>query len=172
MSKGLRVTLVTIGGFVAVAALLLIGMNIGRATAFATGFWSDDFKGFRPDHDYPHGASMMSSSALHFAYGNSMMAPGMLGVGMMGMMGEHVEPADNAELPVGAQEAVEIAQRYLDTHLPGAEAEDSPDPYYGYYTLHVERDGKVVGMLSVDGITGQVWPHAWHGELLEMSDHE
>ncbi len=167
MSKGLRVTLLTIGGIVAVAALLLIGMNIGRATAFATGFWSDDFKGLRPDLDYPHRASMMGSSALHFAYGNSMM-----GVGMMGMMGEHVEPAGNAELQVGPQEAVEIAQRYLDANLPGAEAEDSPDPYHGYYTLHVERNGKVVGMLSVDGITGQVWPHAWHGELLEISDRE
>ncbi|MFV1859224.1 MAG: hypothetical protein ACC647_07725 [Anaerolineales bacterium] len=162
MSKGIRVTLLTIGGIVAVAVLLLIGMNIGRATALDTGFWSDDFKGLRPDLDYPLGASMMSSSALHFAYGNS----------MMGMMGEHLEPADNAELPVGPQEAVEIAQRYLDAHLPGAEAEDSPDPFHGYYTLHIKQNGKVVGMLSVDGTTGQVWPHAWHGELLETSDDE
>jgi hypothetical protein len=91
---------------------------------------------------------------------------------MLEMMGEQADTVDFADLPVSPQEAVEVAQRYLDATLPGAEANKNPDPFYGYYTLHIERDGKVVGMLSVNGTTGQVWPHTWHGELLEMLDHE
>jgi hypothetical protein len=294
MSKGLQITLLTIGGIVAGAALLLIGMNIGRAAAFSSNVWPDGFSVLRADRDYPYSGSMMDSLALDFRYGNSMLVSGMMGYahagvpygsgmmgqfsgetllgiqpvevgearlaveyyleeldledlevsevmvfdnhayvqvfeqssgigalellvdpmtlavypehgpammwnlkyspmsgfggfGMMGMMGafnfgsedsmlemmeEQAEVVDFADLPVGPQEAVESAQRYLDAYLPGAEADDTPDPFYGYYTLHIERDGEVVGMLSVNGTTAQVWPHTWHGELLEMSDHE
>jgi len=66
--------------------------------------------------------------------------------------------------------AVEAAQRYLDTSLPGAKAEDKADPFYGYYTLHILRDGKTVGMLSVNGYTQQVFVHTWHGDFVEMSE--
>lgn len=278
----------------AVAAVLLIGMNIGRAAAFTSNVWSDGFSVLRADPDHPYSGSMMGSTALDFHNGNSMLVSGMMGysqaglpygTGMMGqfggeallgiqpvevgqaraavqsylkqlgledlevgevmvfdnhayvqvfeqgsgigalellvdpvtlavypehgpgmmwnqkygsmagfgsfgmmgmmdgfnfnfyesmleMMGEQTDVFDIGDLPVGPQEAVEVAQRYLDAYLPGAEADDNPDPFYGYYTLHIERDGKVVGMLSVNGTTGQVWPHTWHGELLEMSDHE
>ena len=53
--------------------------------------------------------------------------------------------------------------------LPILTADEHADPFYGYYTLHVNRDGQTVGMLSVNGYTGQVFPHTWHGKLLEMS---
>ena len=39
-----------------------------------------------------------------------------------------------------------------------------------YYTLHSERDGKVVGMLSVNASTGAVWYHWWHGPSLRMAE--
>ncbi len=41
--------------------------------------------------------------------------------------------------------------------------------FYGYYTIDVERDGKIIGMLSVNGYTKQVFLHTWHGDFIEMS---
>jgi hypothetical protein len=92
--------------------------------------------------------------------------PGMMG----GMMGGATAPEVSAEMPVSPEEAVEAAQLYLDASLPGAQAEDEVDTFYGYYTIHILRDGKVVGMLSVNGYTGQVWLHTWHGEFVEMTE--
>jgi hypothetical protein len=101
---------------------------------------------------------------------------GMMGSGMMGgMMGGFASPRGSAvpevsaEMPVAPEEAVESAQRYLEAYFPGTQVEGSPDPLYGYYTLHILRDNEVVGMLSVNGYTGQVFPHTWHGDFLEMS---
>lgn len=40
--------------------------------------------------------------------------------------------------------------------------------FYGYYTYHIEDSGKTVGMLSVNGITGDIWYHDWHGTVTEV----
>jgi hypothetical protein len=100
---------------------------------------------------------------------------GMMGM-MMGDVGNNMmgnfSPGDvSADLSVTPEQAVETAQTYLDTYFSNANltADEHADPFYGYYTLHVNRDGETVGMLSVNGYTGQVFPHTWHGELLEMS---
>lgn len=95
--------------------------------------------------------------------------------GMMGgMMGRgYTWPAtpDSAEeMPVTEEAATESAQTYLDANLPGATADEHADAFYGYYTLHVLRDGAVVGMLSVNGYTGEVWLHTWHGDFIEMAE--
>ena len=67
-------------------------------------------------------------------------------------------------------EAVELAQAYLDTYVSdNLEVDQHADPFYGYYTLHVNRAGQTIGMLSVNGYTGEVFLHTWHGNLLEMS---
>ena len=105
----------------------------------------------------------------------------MSGYGMMGMMGGfntgmmgnafNFGSADNpAESTITPEQAVTTAQSYLDTNFAaaGLTADDHADPFYGYYTLHVNRDGETVGMLSVNGFTGAVWPHTWHGQLLAM----
>jgi hypothetical protein len=42
----------------------------------------------------------------------------------------------------------------------------------GYYTIHTLRDGKIEGMLSVHGTTGQVWYHTWHGGFIRMEEEE
>ena len=47
---------------------------------------------------------------------------------------------------------------------------DEVDPFYGYYTLHTLNDGEIEGMLSVNGTTGQVWYHSWHGDFLDMTE--
>jgi hypothetical protein len=69
------------------------------------------------------------------------------------------------------EEAAQIAQRWLDAYRPGATVEDV-DPFYGYYTIHTLRDGKIEGMLSVHGTTGQVWYHTWHGRFIRMEEEE
>jgi len=68
------------------------------------------------------------------------------------------------------EEALEIAQRWLDTYRPGVTVEEHADPFYGYYTIHTlkDEDGQIEGMLSVHGTTGQVWYHTWHGEFIQM----
>jgi hypothetical protein len=92
----------------------------------------------------------------------------MAGYGRWGQAGSPAEIA--AEMPISAAEAVEAAQSYLDANLgQNFTADEEAEPFYGYYTLHVNKDGQTIGMLSVNGYTGQVFLHTWHGKLLEMS---
>jgi hypothetical protein len=86
-----------------------------------------------------------------------------------GMMARS-EWAGDLEMPISPEKAVELAQAFLDRYEPGLRADEHVDVFYGYYTLHTERDGEVIGMLSVNGYAGQVFPHTWHGELLSMSE--
>lgn len=71
----------------------------------------------------------------------------------------------NAILP---EEAVTIANRWLERNRPGVRADEHVDPFYGYYTIHTLQDGEIEGMLSVHGSTGQVWYHTWHGPFIQM----
>ncbi len=94
--------------------------------------------------------------------------------GMMGAMGNgrmhgtaEESPQDiSPEMAVSPEQAIESAQRYLDQYLPGASVGDHVRPFYGYYTLHIERGGETVGMLSVHGTSRQVFVHSWHGQLI------
>jgi hypothetical protein len=80
------------------------------------------------------------------------------------------ENKPSAEMSVSPDEAVEAAQAYLDAYVDdGLTADEHADQFYGYYTLHVNRDGETIGMLSVNGYTGQIFLHTWHGNLVEMS---
>lgn len=96
--------------------------------------------------------------------------------GMMGgysRWGQAGTPGDEvaAEMTISPAEAIQAAQTYLDTNLgQNFTAGEEAEPFYGYYTLHVNKDGETIGMLSVNGYTGQVFLHTWHGNLLEMSD--
>jgi len=92
---------------------------------------------------------------------------GMMGQGgMMGRRGMMAGVA-TAEMTLSAAEAEEVAQRWLDANLPGRTSGEA-DPFYGYYTLHFLKDGKIDGMLSVHGSTGDVWYHSWHGNFVQM----
>lgn len=109
--------------------------------------------------------------AVYPEYGPNMMWN--LKYGMMsgsGMMGGATTAQPTTKMPFSADEAVQTAQRYLDTYLPGAKASAQPDPFYGYYTIEILRDGKTAGMLSVNGYTQQVFLHTWHGNFIEMSE--
>lgn len=91
---------------------------------------------------------------------------GMMG-GSEGMMGEFNQPPPGDD--IDEEEAIEIAQGFLDEVYPGSEADD-PHPFYGYYTLHTIRDGEIFGMLSVDTYGGSVWYHNWHGEYIQSKE--
>jgi hypothetical protein len=95
--------------------------------------------------------------------------------GMMGgMMGNSTGAVPPSEPTVTPEQAVTAAQTYLDTNFAtaGLTANEHANPMSGYYTLDVNRDDQPVGMLSVNGYTGAVWPHTWHGKLLAMGAEE
>jgi hypothetical protein len=84
-----------------------------------------------------------------------------------GMMDQSVGPNSISE-----EEAIEIAQRWLHENRLGVTSEGRADPFYGYYTIHTLLDGRIEGMLSVHGTTGQVWYHTWHGAFIQMIEHD
>lgn len=74
----------------------------------------------------------------------------------------------DGEMAVSPDEARQTALQFLDRVMPGSSIAEEVDRFYGYYTLHILRGNKPIGMLSVNGQSGQVWVHGWHGELLDM----
>jgi hypothetical protein len=111
---------------------------------------------------YPeHGPNMMWNQKYGVMAGHM----GWTGASFAGAAGS---PED---MPVTAEEAVEKAQAYLSNALPGTSVEEA-DPFYGYYTLDILQDGAPIGMLSVNGTTGQVFVHTWHGDFVEMAEAE
>jgi len=107
-----------------------------------------------------------------YSGGGSGMMGGMMNGNMMrGWYGSNVQvPNIQAGMPVSPDQASQTAQKYLDATLPGAEVSDGVSPFYGYYTIDLLRDGKIVGMLSVNGYTKQIILHTWHGNFIEESD--
>jgi len=73
-------------------------------------------------------------------------------------------------MTVTPEQARTYAQQYLDSYLPGTTVDEEADAFYGYYTIHVLGDDEVIGMLSVNGYTGQVWYHTWHGDFIQMRE--
>jgi hypothetical protein len=124
---------------------------------------------------YPeHGPNMMWN--LKYSGVNHANMMGGRGYGMMGrgmMQGwNNAAPLDvTAEMTVTPEQAVEYAQKYLDANFAGATTEH-PTQFYGYYTLDFEKDGKIIGMLSVNGYSGQVFLHTWHGTFIEEAEYE
>jgi hypothetical protein len=103
-------------------------------------------------------------------HGGMMGGNGMMGrQGMMNGWDYQATPSAtvSAEMTVTSEQAVQYAQKYLDTNNSGATAAADPMQFYGYYTLDFEKDGKVAGMLSVNGYNGQIFLHTWHGTFIE-----
>jgi hypothetical protein len=119
---------------------------------------------------YPeHGPNMM----WNLKYGGLNHA-NMMGGRMGGMMGTYYNatPAPvSGTMTVDAAQALQDAQKYLDITLPGTQTAADADPFYGYYTIDYLRDGKIAGMLSVNGYTGQVFLHTWHGNFIAAQDY-
>jgi hypothetical protein len=95
-------------------------------------------------------------------YGSYQLEPqSMMWNGKYGMMGSNQQ----AKMSVTQQQAMKIAQDFLDAAYPGTEA-DEIVAYYGYYTIMTKLKGKHYGMLSVNGYSGDVWYHTWHGMFI------
>lgn len=62
------------------------------------------------------------------------------------------------------------AQKYLDANVAVATVKDAGIAFYGYTTFDYVKDGKVVGMLSVNGLDGKVWLHTWHGAFISEKE--
>lgn len=119
---------------------------------------------------YPeYGPNMMWNLKYGGLGHNSMMG------GRGGMMGgwnyQYTVPSNvSAEMTVTPEQAVEYAQQYLDNNYAGAIAATDPMQFYGYYTLDFEKDGQIVGMLSISGYNGQAFLHTWHGAFIEEAE--
>ncbi len=125
---------------------------------------------------YPeHGPNMMWNTKYGGLNHSQMM--GGYGGGMMGgrgpwgsYSGSATPSAQAGDMTVSAEQAVQAAQKHLDSAVPGTVAASDPMQFYGYYTLDYSKDGKIVGMLSVNGYTGQVFLHTWHGNFIEEAE--
>ena len=78
--------------------------------------------------------------------------------------------APSAQMSVTPTQAHDNAAQYLKTYLPNASVEDKGDTFYGYYNFDVLQNGKTYGMLSVNGYTGAVWYHTWHGTFVAVKE--
>jgi hypothetical protein len=104
-------------------------------------------------------------------YGPNMMwntKYGMMSGAMHGMMGGR-GTLPTVNMPITSSQAAAIAEDYLKTYLPSASTEE-PDTFYGYYTIHILREGRIYGMLSVNGYSGNVWYHGWHGTFIQLME--
>lgn len=86
--------------------------------------------------------------------------------GFVGMMGNS---SNSGAMTVSPDRATQIAQGWLDQR-GGRYSAGTPDAFYGYYTFHFLKDRLIAGMLSVNGSTGQVWFHNWHGNFIQSRD--
>ncbi|HVA92096.1 MAG TPA: hypothetical protein VNL71_19895 [Chloroflexota bacterium] len=109
------------------------------------------------------------TGATYFEYGpartwNTTYRPMYSQYGMMGAW------QAGSPMTVSAAHAKQLAQRWLTQHQPGtmAQTPDQNDQFPGYYSLHILKGGKITGMLSVNGYSGQAWYHAWHGAFTRM----
>ena len=90
--------------------------------------------------------------------------PNMMWNTKYGMMGSGVGAASGNT--ISEEQAVKIAADYLSRVRGGGPYEIQGDEFYGYYTFDFEKGKQILGMLSVNSFTGQVWYHGWHGGFL------
>jgi hypothetical protein len=72
---------------------------------------------------------------------------------------------------VSSDKAAQLAQQYLDTNFNGAKVEMGTQ-FYGYYTFDFTVNDKIVGMVSVNADSGQVWYHSWHGAFIQEVEYD
>ena len=118
-----------------------------------------------------YGAAMMWNTRYGIMRGGatSMMGRGSTGMmggsgGMMGRYGSGMGASPGTG-PVGATGARAAADDWLAAQGL-AERAGEPDAFPGYFTMETQREGKVVGMVSVNARTGAVLYHWWHGPFV------
>lgn len=135
--------------------------------------------GMMSDFRLRDSGGMMGGGMTSGMMGGGMMGGGMMGGGGMmegsngGMMGggfgDQTWTPGGRTADVSPEQARRLADRWLRSQGSGLVASEA-HAFPGYYTLHVLRDGKLAGMLSVNAATGSVWSHWWHGRFVSMSE--
>lgn len=92
----------------------------------------------------------------------------MFGRGMMSFNNEKVDMSYIESNKINSDEAYDYGVQYLEKYIDSSKLAKEFHEFYGYYTFHVEENGDVVGMLSVDSMSGEVWYHQWHGVLTNV----
>jgi hypothetical protein len=87
---------------------------------------------------------------------------GLVNGGMMGLVNQV-----SLTMPISKDQALQVAQTYLNGNFNGAMVQQDATQFYGYYAMDFVINGKIGGMLSVNGYTGQLWVHTWHGAFVQ-----
>jgi hypothetical protein len=87
--------------------------------------------------------------------------------GMMGGMMGWLRGTPSTVMSLTTDQAKAYAQQYLNASLLGTTVGDVTT-FYGYYHIDMLLSGNTYGMLSVNGYTGQVWYHTWHGTFVQQ----
>lgn len=156
-----------------------LDLRVGEVMRFSNGFYVELEDGRRLATEVlvdprtgsvrlePGPAMMWNTEYAMAGYGwhGSTMGGGMMGGGMMGGGPDYLPDAR----AVSAAQAERIADRWLRARGSGLRAGEA-EAFPGYYTLHVLRNGRIFGMLSVHASTGAVWYHRWHGRFLGLAE--
>ncbi len=102
----------------------------------------------------------------YYGYVSSEPGPNMMWNAKYGPMGG----LSSEDMSLSEKDAITKAGEFLSANSADLEAENHADVFYGYYTIHTVKDGIVEGMLSVNGYTGDVWYHSWHGSFVKMEE--
>ncbi len=124
---------------------------------------------------YPEfGPNMMWNLKYGMHSGGGMMGNSYMGRGMMGNYYTSYNDSNEGivENTISSDEAYKKAEAYLAKYYPEISLGDDDHEFYGYYTFHVMKEGQPFGMLSVNGFTGYVWYHDWHGSLIDVIENE
>jgi hypothetical protein len=107
-----------------------------------------------------------SSGAVFPEYG-----PNMMWNLKYGMHGNASSAQDSMSMPITKDEAIKLSEKYLAKSNIGEFTSDDVEIFYGYYTIHtLDENGEIAGMLSVNGYSGDVWYHSWHGVFVDMTE--
>jgi len=82
------------------------------------------------------------------------------------------QTADDNKNTISLEEAQALAQKAVLNTDSTAEIEGTGTEFYGYYTFDYAVNGQVAGMLSVNGFSGDVWFHNWHGKFISEKEIE
>jgi hypothetical protein len=107
-----------------------------------------------------------NSGRIYPEMGPNMMWNTKYGSSMMGGMMGRFTGTQTGTMTVTPNQAQANAQQFLNTYYPGTTVGEVTS-FYGYYHVMVENAGTPYGMLSVNGYTGQVWYHTWHGNFIQ-----
>jgi hypothetical protein len=77
---------------------------------------------------------------------------------------------DTSKNGLSLEEAKTLAQKAVAGYNANAEIEGTGMEFYGYYTFDYAVNEQIVGVLSVNGFSGDAWFHNWHGKFISEKE--